>query len=208
VDRRNAINVLVSKIHGEVDAYIAHTVRPGYVDPGAVGQSLGRILGKAASGPMSAFVTSVEGTPSLVVAYMLPKGTSMGQGATSVTVRVYAVAEGGFRLVSAAGREMDGCAEVSLVRLHSPLPGQMWLLLTGFVTGANGPNNQMQVYAYDGAKFRPVWADDQWGHFTIRVTARGFTVDGDYYTAASGRNPPPRHDVYRLAKDGVHRVSP
>jgi len=172
VDRLKAMNAAASKIHGEVDAYIARTVRPGYLDPGAVKQGLGRILGKATWGATSAFVTSVGGTPSLVVAYTLAKGISMGAGATSVTVRVYAVAEGGFRIVSAAGHEMDGCADVSVIRLHSPAPTEMWLLLTGFVTGANGPNNEMQVYAYDGGKFRSVWADDQRGNFTIRVRSR------------------------------------
>ena len=75
------------------------------------------------------------------------------------------------------------------------------------MTGADGPNNQMRVYAFDGTRFRPVWGpDDNWGTFTVRVTDSGFTVDGDYYTAASGKSRPARYDVYRLAEDGVHRV--
>jgi hypothetical protein len=130
----------------------------------------------------------------------------MGPGATSVTVRLYAADHGGFRLRSAAGREMDGYASPSLIRLHSPIPGQIWVLLSGFMTGANGPSNEIRVYVYDGTKFRSMWADDQWGNFAIRVTDRGFTVSGDYYTGASGRNPPPRHDLYLLAKNGVRRV--
>lgn len=103
---------------------------------------------------------------------------------------------------------MDGCADVSLVPLHSPMPSQMWVLLTGRLTGGNGPRNEMQVYAYDGVRFKSMWADDRWGDFTVRATDRGFTVDGPNYTAASGTDGGVRHDVYNVAGDGVHRVSP
>ena len=208
VERDKAMDAVASQIHREIDAYIGRAVRPDRFEPAAVVQSVKRILGKTAWGPTSAFVISVGGTPSLVVAYTLSKGGRMGAGTTSVTVRLYAVAEGSFRLVASAGGDMDGCADVSLVQLHSPIPSQMWVLLTGRLTGANGPHNEMQVYAYDGARFRSVWADDHWGDFTVLATDRGFTVEGPYYTAASGIDGGVRHDVYYLAEDGVHRVSP
>jgi hypothetical protein len=209
VERDKAMNAVASQIHGEVDTHITRAARPDHVDPGAIEQSLKRILGKTAWGPTSAFVTSVNRTPSLVVAYTLAKAGSMGEGATSVTVRVYAAVQGHFRLVAATGGDMDGYANVSLVELHAPILGEMWILLSGYMTGANGPNNQIRVYAYDGTNFRAVWGpDDNWGDFTVRATDRGFSVDGPYYTAASGKDPEPRHDVYLLAEDGVHRVSP
>jgi hypothetical protein len=207
-ERAEAMDAVAFQIHGEIDAYIGRAVRTDRLDPAAVGQNLKRILGKTAWGATSAFVISVGGTPSLVAAYTLSKGGRMGAGTTSVTVRVYAVSEGSFRLVAAAGGDLDGCADLSLVQLHSPIPNQMWVLLTGRLTGANGPHNEMQIYAYDGAKFRPVWADDEWGDFTVRATDRGFTVDGPYYTAASGIDHGVRHDNYYLAEDGAHRVSP
>jgi hypothetical protein len=204
VERDKAMDAVASQIHGEIDGYIARAVRPDHFDPGAVTQALKRILGKTAWGPTSAFLISVNRTPFWVVAYTLAKGGRMGGGATSVTVRAYAAAQGNFRLVAATGGDMDGYGDVSLVELHSPIPGEMWVLLSGYMTGANGPNNQMRVYAYDGTKFRTVWGpENAWGTFTVRATDRGFTVDGPYY-----REDEVRHDLFFLAEDGVHRVSP
>jgi hypothetical protein len=202
------MDAVASQIHREINGYIARVVRPNHFNHDAVGQALKRILEKATWGPTSTFVTSVNRTPFLVVTYTLAKGTSMGPGATSVTTRVYTATRGSFRLVAATGTDMDGYADVSLVQLHSPIPGEMWVLLRGQMTGANGPNIRLQVCAYDGAKFRSVWTDDAWGAFAVRVTERGFTVDGPYYTAASGLDRGIRHDVYSLAEDGVRRVSP
>jgi hypothetical protein len=201
-ERDKAMGTIASQIHSGVDTYIARGLRLSYVDPQALQQSLTRILGKTAWGPTSAFVINVNEAPSLVVAYTLAKGGRMGSGATSVTVRAYGVAEGSFRLVATAGSDMDGYADVSLVQLHSPMPNEMWVLLSGYMTGANGPNNEMRIYAYDGAKFRTVWKDDNWGDFTVRTTDRGFTVDGPYYREAAVR-----HDVYLLAEDGVRLSS-
>jgi hypothetical protein len=42
-----------------------------------------------------------------------------------------------------------------------------------------------------------------WGAFTVGLTDRGFTIDGNYY-----REDKRRHDVYLLAEDGIYRVSP
>ncbi len=202
-DTVRALDSVASQIHGEIDAYVARALRPDHVDPGAVGQSLKRILGKAADEPPSAFVIDVDRRPSLVLAYTLLKGTRMGEAGTSVRVRAYAVAQGTFRLVDATGEDLNGYAQVSLVQLHSPVQGEMWVLLSGYMTGANGPNNGIRVYAYDGAKFRTVWTDDHWGTFTVRATDRGFIVDGLYY-----RKGGERRDVYLLAEDGVQRISP
>ena len=208
VDRKKAMSAVASQIHREIDAYIARTVRPDHVDPAAVGRSLKRVLGENEIGPLSAFVTTVNGKPSLVVAYTLDQ-RRMGPGGTSVTVRVYAVAQGSLRLAADTGDDMDGYANVELVQLHSPIPGELWVLLSGYMTGANGPNNEMRVYAYGGTGFREVWGPyDTWGTFAVQVTATGFSVDGDYYTAASGESRPARHDLYLLAEDGVRRVFP
>lgn len=208
VERDKAMDAVASQIRSEIDGYVAHAVRPDHFDPGAVERALERILGKATWGPTSAFVINVNPTPSLVVTYNLAKGTLMGPGATSVTTRVYAADQGNFRFVAATGADMDGYADVSIVQLHSPIPGEMWVLLRGQMTGANGPNIRLQVCAYGETKFRSLWVDDDWGDFTVRVTDRGFTVDGPYYTAASGIDRGVRHDIYYLAEDGVHRVLP
>jgi hypothetical protein len=208
VERDKAMDAVASQIHSEIDGYITHAIRPDHFDPGAVQQALKRILGKATWGPTSVFVININRTPSLVVTYTLAKGTMMGPGATSVTTRVYAVDQGNFRFVAATGTDMDGYADVSIVQLHSPVPDEMWFLLRGQMTGANGPNIRLQVWSYGKTKFRSRWVDDDWGAFTVRVTDRGFTVQGPYYTAASGIDRGVRHDTYYLAKDGVHRVLP
>jgi hypothetical protein len=93
---------------------------------------------------------------------------------------------------------MDGYANVSVKTLPSPVPGQIWFLLWGQATGANGPNIRMRGYAYDGNKFRTVWMPaNEWSNFTIRVDANGFTIDGEYYR--SGKK---RHDAYMPVNDG------
>lgn len=86
--------------------------------------------------------------------------------------------------------------------LPAPNSGGLWLLLRGQMTGANGPNVRMRVYAYDGAKLRTVWMpENSWGAFAVRVTEQGFAVDGDYY-----RTGHPRHDRYVVTDDGLYRV--
>lgn len=85
--RIKAMDAVASQIHGEIDAYIARTVRPGHVAPRAVRQGLKRILGTAVDGSPSVFVIAGDNSPSLIVVYTLRKGTLMGPGATSVTLR-------------------------------------------------------------------------------------------------------------------------
>jgi len=199
-----AMNAVASQIHGEIDAYIAGTVRPGHVAPRAVRQGLKRILGTATDGSPSVFVIAGDDSPSFIVVYTLRKGTLMGPGATSVTLRAYTPSQGKYRFAAATGEDMDGYADISLAKLHSPSPHGIWLLLSGRMTGANGPNIRMRLYSYDATGFRLVWApENEWGTFTISVTDRGFAVDGDYY-----RKNKMRHDVYLLAEDGVYRVLP
>jgi hypothetical protein len=128
----------------------------------------------------------------------------MGQGATSVTLRAYNAVEGHFKLADLTGDNLDGYGDVSVKELHSPVPDEMWLLVWGHMTGANGPNIRMRVYAYGGKKFRTMWMpENSWGGFTVHVTDRGFTVDGGYY-----REDGVRHDAYFLAPDGLYRAVP
>jgi hypothetical protein len=57
----------------------------------------------------------------------------------------------------------------------------------------------MRLYAYEGQKFRTVWApEDVWGDFTISRRDAGFTVMGTYYRGGS------RDDQYAISADRVY----
>jgi hypothetical protein len=128
----------------------------------------------------------------------------MGPQATSVTIRAYNGTTRRFQLADSTGGDMEGYGDISVRELHSPVPDEKWLLVWGQMTGANGPNVRMRVYAYDGETFRTMWMpENSWGSFSINVTDHGFTVDGPYY-----RENRTRHDAYVLANDGLYRLVP
>lgn len=202
--RDNAMNAVVAQIHSEIDGYIGRAVPPRHVNPTVLEHSLKRILGEATDKSPSVSVIDRDGSPSLIVVYPLYKGTLMGPGATSVVARAYTVKQNAFRLTAVTGDDMDGYGGLSVVKLHSPVPHELWLLVSGGFTGANGPNIRMRLYAYGQGKFRMVWApENAWGAFHVRPTDLGFTIDGDYY-----RETIQRHDAYNLSDDGVYRVPP
>jgi|ERR1039458_3347738 hypothetical protein len=200
IERVKAMDRVAVQIHREVDAYVQRVVSPTRFDPKSVQQSLRQVLGGTADGPPSAFGLDSGNAKSLVLVYTLRKGTRIGPGATSVALRAYASNESSFELAGVASDDMDCYGDVNVAELHSPVAGELWLFLWGQMTGANGPNMRMRIYGYDRAKFRPIWMPENvWGTFTVRVTERGFTVDGSYY-----REDAVRHDSYSLSEDGVY----
>jgi hypothetical protein len=202
VKRMATLDAVVSQIHREVDAYIARTVDGKHLDLDrkSVEQGLKQILVQEYDEPAFAFVLNSARGRSLIVAYALHKGLMMGERATSVTLRAYKTTDIGVELADFTGDDMAGYGNVSVKELHSPVPDETWLLVLGYMTGANGPNVRMRVYAYNGTKFRTMWMPENvWGAFTIRVTDHGFTVDGSYY-----REGQERHDRYFLAPDGLY----
>lgn len=195
------MDYVISQIQREVDAYLARAVDPNHFDRESVEQRLKQILVHAYYDPPSAFVLNSAKGRSLVVVYALSKGTLMGPRATSVTLRAYNAAGERFELADLTGDNLDGYGSVTVKELHSPVSGEMPLLVWGKMTGANGPNIRMRIYTYDGRKFRPTWMPENvWGGFAVQVTEHGFTVDGDYY-----REDHARHDTYFLAEDGLYR---
>jgi hypothetical protein len=98
---------------------------------------------------------------------------------------------------------MDGCF-LFVRELHSPVPGEIWLLSWGTISGSNGPGAfVMRVYAYDGTKFRTVWTPALlWGATAI-VTTSGFIVKH----VDEEHSVPPGwefvQDDYNLSPDGV-----
>ena len=198
VHREAAIDRLISQINGDVDAYIIRSVDPKHVNPSTLRRSVSRILADVCLPPI--FISASAGH-SLILAYTLSKGGRMGRRGTAVTVRAYNVIHDHFELSDHTGGDMEGNARVSVKELSAPIPGQTWLIASGYMTGANGPNNLLRVYAYDGKKFKAVWSPkDVWGSFAITVTNRGFNVDGDYYPSSKKR-----HDKYAVSENGVHR---
>jgi hypothetical protein len=198
-----AMDEVASQIHGEVDAYLARVVDPNRADRQRIEQDLHRILAHLCDTPPSVFVLDTAKSRSWVAAYGLRKGALVGEHATSVTLRAYSVTDRGVRLAAFTGDDLDGYANLAVQELHSPVPDEVWLLVWGQMTGANGPNIRMRIYACDGKKFRTVWMPENiWGTFTVRVTDQGFTVDGEYYREAKAR-----HDAYQLAPDGLYHVA-
>lgn len=118
-----------------------------------------------------------------------------------MTLRAYKVSGGRFILAAVTGNNMDGYGSVAVRKLHSPKQGELWLLLWGNMTGANGPNVRMRVFAADGKEFRPVWMpENSWGAFKVTITPSGFTVVGEYYQETKVRR-----DAYFVAEDGLYR---
>ena len=162
LQRDNAMNEVAAQIHSEIDRYIARAVQPSHLARKVLSERLSPIPGSTTDKLPSVFV--VQGDPArLIIGYTLFKGTFMGERATSVTVRAYTPQEGTFRLKAATGQDMDGYARLSFVRLHSPVPDEFDALLSGQLTGANGPNNRMRLYRYNGTQFRTLWAQKMHG---------------------------------------------
>jgi hypothetical protein len=125
-----------------------------------------------------------------------------GPGGTSVTLRMFVDRQGRWVAAGATGSDMDGYDFVTVTELRSPLPQERWFLLSGQLTGANGPNTRMRIYAHDGRRFRTVWMPENvWGTFTFAARDRGFTVKGTYYRSGAARD-----EEYALANDGVYRL--
>ncbi len=200
-----AVDAILSQMDDCIDGYIVGSVNPKHadLDRELVVQDLKQILGKVAVDPPSAYVLNSAKSRSLIVFYTLGGWPAAGAHATSVTLRSYNATGGGLQLADVSGDDMNGYANVAVKELHSPVPGETWLLVWGQATGANGPNIRMRVYAYDGMKFKTMWMPaNVWGTFTVSVTDNGFKVDGPYY-----REDRQRHDRYLLTSEGLYLKS-
>ena len=105
---------VAAEIHGAIDEYVSMAVSPKAYDPKAIQERLRRLLGAAADGGPYAFSVGSRNDRHLVIAYAVQKGTSMGPGATSVTVRAYASSEGRFAFVGVTGDDMDGYGSLNV----------------------------------------------------------------------------------------------
>jgi hypothetical protein len=210
VAKRNDRDQVSAAIQGSVDNFILHSVRTSdqNFDGKSVANDLRQILSSMA--PVqgatdqlpTTFVLHSRRSSALLVLYQVQDET-MGQDSPWTVLNAYDKVGASLRHSDSTGRDMDGYAGLEVKELYSPVPDEIWLLVSGHLTGANGPKIRMRVFAFDGTKFRTVWMPaNVWGSFTTRVTPHGFTVDGEYY-----RPNLQRHDVYYLAPDG-HYVDP
>lgn len=125
---------------------------------------------------------------------------STGPDGSSVTIRAYTPARTRFRRKAVADNDMAGYAVHTVVQLPSPTKDELFLLLSGGMMGANGPNTRMRTHAYARTRFRTVWMPGNiWGNFTIHPTKHGFRIKGDYYQTNKRRN-----DHYSLTEDAVY----
>jgi hypothetical protein len=198
-----ALDRVIAEIQMSLDDYIVRTVRTtdSNLNSASVSEELGLILQDEAVQPPAAFVLRSPKGNSLLVFY----GLNRGMSPTSTTVlRAYVADAESLRLSDSIGTDMNDYVNLEVKELHSPKSDEIWLLVSGQMIGANGPNIRMRVFAYDGRKFRAVWMPaNQWGEFTTRVTQDGFTVDGDYYRSSQHR-----HEAYHLAPDGLYLRRP
>ncbi len=157
--------------------------------------------------PFSFVLDSPSGR-SVIVLYSFGMGMVAGPYAEHTVLDAFHVGAKGVSFVSSTGSDMNGYVGIEVRELPSPAKGQLWLLLSGQVAGANGPNTRMRVYAFDGRHFRIRWAPaNVWGDFHTRVTSQGFEVTGTYYYAAgptSPNAPTMRDDKYAVTPDGVY----
>jgi len=198
-EKSTAMDEVVSKMHRRIDQYIIATTDAAHPVSDSLKRALKEVLPKPVDGEPAAFVVKSGGQSSLIVAYTLRKGDSTGERATSVTIRAYTATPQGLELTDTTGENLDGYSRIAIQVLHPPVKDEFWVLVWGYLTGANGPNLRMRVYAYDARKFRTMWMPaNVWGEFNVKVTDYGFTVQGPYY-----RRPGERRDSYYLFADGL-----
>lgn len=168
-----AIKRITASIHLEVDSFIRRMVdaNSGRLDIGRLQTGLREVL-PSSDEPRLIYEGHSSTGRYLIAAYAIHKGEAMGPGATSVTLRAYTGEGRNVRLADVTGGNMDGYARTTVQEVHpwvsnpvAPGSGETYLLLSGYMTGANGPNNRMRLYAYDGKRFRPIWMpEDVWGN--------------------------------------------
>lgn len=194
-------NRIADRIRNLVNAYILSNVHAADsdLDGSRLSADLHDILGQASAGTPSVFVLRSAGKRTLIVFYVIGKALAAGEGASSAVLGAYQAENGRLRFTGSVDAGMDGYVDVVARQLPSPVPNEIWLLLAGKASGANGPNTRFRLVACGSRGFRPVWMPaNAWGDFRIASIPGGFRIDGSYYR--SGR---PRHDLYDLGSDGV-----
>jgi hypothetical protein len=201
-----AMDALIVQIHAEVDRYVIRRAHPGKLDSDRrrIENDLRIILSSATEMPPIVFSLHSDDGDTLIVNYALRKGIMMGPGATSVRLRSYRAKGNRIELSAWTGSDMDGYQTISVKQLHPPTASESWILMLGYMSGANGPNSRMRIYARNSGKFRTMWMPaNEWRNVTVRLTDFGFSVEGAYYREIKNKR-----ETYNLGSDGVYVVRP
>lgn len=198
-----AADRLAMAVHREVDRHLAslRIANPADIDLEFVKAELQAVLQLPADMLPMVMSTQQSGEPHVVVAYCLHKGSMMGPGMTSVALRAYRLQNGRLELHSDAGREMAGYTWISVLPVPLQEANQAWFLLSGYLTGANGPNLRMRGYLYGQHGFQMLWAPaNVWARLTLNPWENGFRVDGNSY-----RTDAVVHEFYRVSEHAVYQ---
>jgi len=190
-----------AEIQDSVNGYIMSSVSASdeTLHRVSVIENLSHILSGVAEEPPISFVIDSGEIRALLIFDNIQNGT-IGDRSSYAALTAFNVDGPNLTLADSTGGDMDGYGRIDVKELPSPVQGEIWLLFSGYGTGSNGPLCRMRVFAYDGKRFRTVWAPaNVWGAFTTQVTSHGFVVRGDYYRSAGHR-----YDRYHLAPDGVY----
>jgi hypothetical protein len=188
-----------AEIQGSVNSYIASSVSVSdeTFHRNSVIENLAQILSGVADQPPVTFPLNAGKTRGLLVFYDVSTPTV----ASYATLVAFNSDGGRLTYSDSTGTVFNGYSRIEVKRLPAPVQGEAWVLVSGYASGANGPNCRMRVFAYDGTKFRTVWAPANiWGSFATQVTNDGFVVSGDYLSIepAQGRSLPAqlRRDLF------------
>lgn len=190
-----------------VQHYIVHLVDPRSqsLNRAAILNDLQQILNGVAAQRSHAFVLDTRQARSLLVFDSLQEGPmAAGDHSTSASLGAFSTNGSKVRFAGATDCGMNGYVNIRILRLQPPVQNEIWLLLYGQMSGANGPNIRMRIVAYSENGLRTVWMPaNTWGTFEVLPTHGGFRIDGTYY-----RSDRPRHDEYQIARDGVYLLHP
>jgi hypothetical protein len=201
-----------TKIHAAVDHYVSAIATASSLDSSKLAGHLSDLpdshhYDPEYSGPPFARREEIRGKSALVIGYMLVRGGAAVND-SAVSIRAYTAIGGRFELADTTGQDLDGYG-LFVRELRSPFPGEMWLLAWGPRYGFNGTRDRMRLYAFDGARFRTVWAPPDIYDGRITINETGFSVERldeeRYYHVLK---PPYRLKVdYILVPDGPKAVS-
>jgi hypothetical protein len=201
--KRSDLARVGAEIQGSVNAFIVSSVSASdeTINRMLVIENLSHILSGVTDPPPMAFVLASPQIRALLIFDNIQNGT-VGSESSYAALTAFKVDGPKLILSDSTGGDMDGYGRMEVMELNSPVQGEIWLLVSGYMTGANGPNCRMRVFAYDGKKFRTAWSRaNVWGTFTTHVTRNGFEVSGDYYQSNQHR-----FERYQLTADGLYEV--
>jgi hypothetical protein len=188
-----------AKSHADVDRYVERSWTPSRPVSSNSGLANGvkAVAGSALDMRPAVYTIGPKDLAFLVVCYSLYDWKKMGPGTSSFTLRVYGMRRNRVELLDETGSDFAGYSRISVARLDSP--DSVSFLVSGYLTGANGPNNRMRLYTVRNGKFRTIWIPaDIWGEFSANVSGDRFSITGSNYPDDAKR-----HEEYVVIQDGV-----